>query len=80
MTLNERAWNDIKNGVNPYSKSTVFHVSSDEKLAGKTFTPRIPNWITKLKKDGVNVDDMMKDNHRVENCDIPRVCIFWRQR
>lgn len=74
MTLNERAWNDIKNGVNPYSKSTVFHVSFDEKLAGKTLTPRIPNWITKLKKDGVNVDDMMKDNHRAENYDIPRVC------
>lgn len=74
MTLNERAWNDIKNGVNPYSKSTVFHVSFDEKLGGKTLTPRIPNWITKLKKDGVDVDAMMKNNHRIEDYNIPRVC------
>lgn len=74
MIVNERAWNDVKNGVNPYSKSTVFHISLDKNLGGKTLNPRIPNWIVKLKKEGKIVDDVMKDSHRFENYDTPRVC------
>lgn len=72
-TINEGAWNDIKNGVNPYSRKIVYHVSLDKNLDGKTLSPRIPSYITRLKKDGVDLDEYMKNNKK-ENIVTPRVC------
>ena len=38
---------DIRNGVNPYSNKTFFHVSFEEDMDEKILTPRIPSWIKK---------------------------------
>ena len=44
---------DVKNGVNPFSKKTFYHVSFDYELDEHgPLKPRIPSWITnELKKD-----------------------------
>lgn len=63
--IQEGAWQDIKNGVNPKSKKLFFHVSMDTKMNGKTLKPRIPTYLTKKGK----VSDTYK-----EDSTIPRVC------
>ena len=63
--VQEGAWQDIKNGVNPKSKKLFFHVSMDTKMNGKTLKPRIPTYLTKKGK----VSDTYK-----EDSTIPRVC------
>lgn len=62
--VQEGAWQDIKNGVNPKSKRLFFHISMDTKMNGKTLKPRIPTYLT--KKDNVSTYK--------ENATIPRVC------
>ena len=62
--VQEGAWQDIKNGVNPKSKRLFFHISMDTKMNGKTLKPRIPTYLT--KKDNVTTYK--------ENATIPRVC------
>ena len=44
---------DVRNGVNPFSKKTFYHISFDSDLDEHgPLKPRIPSWITnKLKKD-----------------------------
>lgn len=64
--IQEGAWNDIKNGVNPYSSKTFFHLSKDSTLNGKTLNPRIPDYISKTK--------FGEDNPYYEDGIIPRVC------
>ena len=63
--VQEGAWQDIKNGVNPKSKKLFFHVSMDTKMNGKTLKPRIPTYLTKKG----SVSDTYK-----EDSTIPRVC------
>ena len=62
--VQEGAWQDIKNGVNPKSKRLFFHISMDTKMNGKTLKPRIPTYLT--KKDNVTTYK--------EDATIPRVC------
>ena len=62
--VQEGAWQDVKNGVNPKSKKLFFHISMDTKMNGKTLKPRIPTYLT--KKDNVTTYK--------ENATIPRVC------
>ena len=62
----EGFFNDLKNGVNPYSSKTFFHLSKDSTLNGKTLKPRIPDYISKTK--------FGKDNPYYEDDTIPRVC------
>lgn len=78
--------NDIKNGVNPYSKTRLYHVSFDDDLDGKTLTPRIPIWIkNRLKEDpkkfkqdmeALKRSDEEYDNfsYGYEEYKTPRVC------
>ena len=64
--IQEGAWNDIKRGVNPYSKKTWFHVSLSPLHEGKVFKPRVPEYL-ELTKQG-------KDDPYYEDMEIPRVC------
>lgn len=65
--IQEGAWNDIKNGVNPYSKKLWFHVSRSDKHEGKVFTPRVPDYL-------YTQEELGKDDPYYEDMTIPRIC------
>lgn len=74
---------DVKNGVNPFSKKTFYHVSFDYELDEHgPLKPRIPSWITnELKKDEnfLEVLEKNKTNNSktgtgFEEYKTPRVC------
>lgn len=62
--IQEGAWNDIRNGVNPWSKKRVFHITQQGHLDGQIFKPRVPEYLDKY--------DPSKD--KFEDVDNPRVC------
>lgn len=62
--IQEGAWNDIRNGVNPWSTKRVFHISQQGHLDGQIFKPRVPEYLDKY--------DPSKD--KFEDVDNPRVC------
>ena len=62
-TIQEGAWNDIKNGVNPYSTKRVFHISREGHLDGQVFKPRVPEYLDKYDPNYPNFEDV--DNPRV---------------
>lgn len=75
--------NDIKNGVNPYSKKRFYHISFDSDLDEHgPLKPRIPTWITnELKKDKnfIQALDKLKlskdsSGFGFEEYKTPRVC------
>ena len=63
----QEVWNDIKNGVNPYSKKLWFHVSRSDKHEGKVFTPRVPSYL-------YTQEELGKDDPYYEDMTIPRIC------
>lgn len=75
---------DIKNGVNPYSKKKFYHISFDENLDDKILKPRIPSWITRMKNEDEEkfIKDMEKSKNATkdyigsgyEEYKTPRVC------
>lgn len=67
--IQESAWNDIKNGVNPYSKNLVFHISKDGALDGQIFKPRVPEYITKYDPK----DPKFEDNTTGRICFSPSI-------
>lgn len=69
--VQEGAWNDIKHGVNPWSKKLFFHLSYDPDLDEKELKPQIPSWLKELK----DPEKTMKDTGRYENYTTPRVCL-----
>ena len=62
--IQEGAWNDIRNGVNPWSTKRVFHISLDGHLDGQIFNPRVPEYLDKY--------DPSQD--KFEDVDTARVC------
>ena len=62
--VQEGVWNDIRNGVNPWSTKRVFHISQQGHLDGQIFKPRVPEYLDKY--------DPSKD--KFEDVDNPRVC------
>ena len=62
--IQEGAWNDIRNGVNPWSKKRVFHITKQGHLDGQIFKPRVPEYLDKY--------DPSKD--KFEDVDNPRIC------
>ena len=62
--IQEGAWNDIKNGVNPWSDKLVFHISPQGHLDGQVFNPRVPEYLAPNKPGET----------RFEDTDNPRVC------
>lgn len=72
--VQEGAWQDIRNGVNPKSNKLWFHISFDNKLDEKVLTPKVPDWIKGMKKSKKELEQMMKENNRFENITDPRIC------
>ena len=70
VSIQEGAFQDIKNGVNPYSSKLFFHISRDSKLAEKTLEPRIPTYLVK-DKDQVQTNEELGLH---EDATTPRVC------
>lgn len=69
-TIQEGAFQDLKNGVNPKSKKLFFHVSFDDSLAQKILEPRIPTYLVEDK-------EQVKTNEELglhEDDTTPRVC------
>lgn len=62
--IQEGAWGDIRNGVNPWSKKKVFHISPQGHLDGQVFKPRVPEYLDKY-------DPSLPD---FEDASTPRIC------
>ena len=62
--IQESAIGEIINGVIPWSKKRVFHISQQGHLDGQIFTPRVPEYLDKY--------DPSKD--KFEDVENPRVC------
>ena len=62
--VQEGAWGDIRNGVNPWSKKKVFHISPQGHLDGQVFKPRVPEYLDKY-------DPSFPD---FEDASTPRIC------
>lgn len=69
--VQEGAWQDIRNGVNPWSKTRYFHITTNRDLDKKPLQPRIPTWVKELK----DPEKTMKETGRWENITTPRVCV-----
>lgn len=67
--IQEGAWQDIKNGVNPHSKNLVFHISKNGALDGQIFKPRVPGYITKYDPK----DPKFEDNTTGRICFSPSI-------
>lgn len=63
-TVQESAMSDLINGVNPWSKKRVFHITKQGHLDGQIFKPRVPEYLNKY--------DPSKD--KFEDVDNPRIC------
>ena len=61
--IQEGAWNDIKNGVNPFSKKLWFHVTKQGHYDGQIFKPRVPDYLGKYDPDDPYFED--SDNPRI---------------
>lgn len=61
--VQEGAWNDIKNGVNPFSNELVYHVSTEGHYDGQVFKPRVPEYLEKSDENETHFEDT--DNPRV---------------
>lgn len=67
--IQESAWQDIKNGINPFSKNLVFHISKNGALDGQIFKPRVPEYITKYD----STDPKFEDNTTGRICFSPSI-------
>lgn len=61
--IQEGAWNDIRNGVNPWSDKLIFHISPQGYLDGQVFKPRVPEYLDKYDPSQTNFEDV--DNPRI---------------
>ena len=64
FTIQESAWGDIRNGVNPWSMKRVFHISPEGHLDGQIFKPRVPEYLDKYDPSKTEFEDV----------ETPRVC------
>jgi len=62
--IQEGAWGDIRNGVNPWSMKRVFHISPEGHLDGQVFKPRVPEYLDKYDPSKTEFEDV----------ETPRVC------
>ena len=62
--IQESAWGDIRNGVNPWSMKRVFHISPEGHLDGQIFKPRVPEYL----------DEYDPSKTEFEDVETPRVC------
>lgn len=65
---NEGAWNDVKRGVNPYSKKKYFHCSFKDLGDETTMKPWIPTYLRETDPKDLNPD-------YPENATTKRICV-----
>lgn len=53
----EGAFQDLKNGVNPYSDDLVFHVSPDKHIDGQVWQPRVPDYLDPYNPEDTGFED-----------------------
>lgn len=55
--IQEGAFQDLKNGVNPYSDDLVFHVSPDKHIDGQVWKPRVPDYLDPYNPEDTGFED-----------------------
>ena len=55
--VQEGAFQDLKNGVNPYSDDLVFHVSLDKHIDGQIWKPRVPDYLDPYNPEDTGFED-----------------------
>ena len=55
--VQEGAFQDLKNGVNPYSDDLVFHVSMDKHIDGQVWKPRVPDYLDPYNPEDTGFED-----------------------
>lgn len=55
--VQEGAFQDLKNGVNPYSDDLVFHVSPDKHIDGQVWQPRVPDYLDPYNPEDTGFED-----------------------
>lgn len=64
MFTQEGAFQDLKNGVNPYSDNMVFHVTPEKHADGQVWKPRVPDYLEPYNPNDTGFEDNT----------IPRIC------
>ena len=57
MFTQEGAFQDLKNGVNPYSDNMVFHVTPDKHVDGQIWKPRVPDYLDPYNPEDTGFED-----------------------
>lgn len=57
VPFQEGAFQDLKNGVNPYSDDLVFHVSPDKHIDGQVWKPRVPDYLDPYNPEDTGFED-----------------------
>lgn len=57
VAYQEGAFQDLKNGVNPYSDDLVFHVSPDKHIDGQVWKPRVPDYLDPYNPEDTGFED-----------------------
>lgn len=57
LITQEGAFQDLKNGVNPYSDDLVFHVSMDKHIDGQVWQPRVPDYLDPYNPEDTGFED-----------------------
>lgn len=55
--VQEGAFQDLKNGVNPYSDNMVFHVTPDKHVDGQIWKPRVPDYLDPYNPEDTGFED-----------------------
>jgi len=55
--VQEGAFQDIKNGVNPFSDNLVFHVTPDKYADGQVWKPRVPDYLDPYNPEETGFED-----------------------
>lgn len=53
----EGAFQDIKNGVNPFSDNLVFHITPDKYADGQVWEPRVPDYLDPYNPEETGFED-----------------------
>ena len=65
VPFQEGAFQDLKNGVNPFSDNMVFHVTADKHVDGQVWQPRVPEYLDPYNPAETGFEDNTT----------PRICV-----
>lgn len=57
VAYQEGAFQDLKNGVNPYSDKMVFHVTPEKHADGQVWKPRVPDYLDPYNPEDTGFED-----------------------